>query len=264
MSHLTINGIPVECSASEWEPIRLGEVARSLNGAPRSSVRATKRDYRFSVDPFGLSMEEAEVLRALIEGEGHLWTFDVDFTSSRGLSYAASSGTVTAGVAGGLYNEALEATTGATMTWLPQVAGAWTLLFWRWESTDFFHYVIRRPSLSGTKEVWRDSVKTDVDPGVFTLNTVGQLVLDATAATEIIDDAVLLPYSVPDTWPALMYADRANLESSALPFVRATGPGVPSAGITALGQAGPARRVPMIVDGTPTVGEVFDFTLLAT
>jgi hypothetical protein len=262
MAHLSVNGIALECSTSAWEPMRLGEVARSLNGAPRSSVRVRKRDYRFTTDTTGTEVEEAQALQSLVEGEGHAWTFESDLASSRGLLPLATSGTVTVGLVGGVHSQCLFAQAGAEVTWALGHSGSWTALYFREESGTFAHYVVR--NTLGTVEVWRNDEKTDVDPGVITLPG-GNLQLEAAGADETIDDLVFLPYAVPDNWPGPLWEYHMLNEWPALPFVRASGPGVPSGGIAAIGQVGTVQRVHMVQeDGTFGVGEVFDFSLIAT
>jgi hypothetical protein len=264
---LYVNGIPVEASAAEVEPVRLGEVARSLNGLPRSSVRVQKKDYRFTTDVTGMARGEAEALRYLIEGEGHHWSFDVEglsegSTSSRGLVAAELIGSATTGDESGVHGNALVIT--GVLKWNMGHTGAWSAMYFQDEGGSWAHYVVRRPSLTGTPEVWRNDDKTDVDPGTVTMNTSGQLLVTDNAGG-VVDDLVWLPYVVPDEWPALLWEDRMLRPWQALPFVYATGDGVPAAGMVAMGQAGTVRRVHMRDgEGGFTFGDVFDFTLIST
>lgn len=267
MAHLSIHGIPVECSSSDWEPIGLGEITRSLNGAPRSTKRAQpeKRDHRFTTDVGGLLLEEAELLRALIRGDGHHLSFDEDMSTSRTLlPYSVSATTVEPSYDTGKHGLDLFAEAGSQVRWAVGYTEWHTLLFWRYVSSEWRHYVVRRRNLTTSLvDVWEDGIQTDVDPEVVKVegSADGDLVIDCNAGDELLDDLVALPFRVPDSWPPLMYAFHDANPWGALPLVKASGPGVPSSGLTALGEAYTGRRVAMIEDGTPTVGEVFEFRL---
>ncbi|HYH97499.1 hypothetical protein [Hyalangium sp.] len=266
MAHLNLNGIPVECSGSEYQPVRLGEVVRSFNGAPRTTARVRKRDYRFTTDQGGLLLEEAELLRALIEGEGHSWSFETaELYSSRKLLPSSVSVTdIRSGDVAGKHELGLFAEDGSVVEWpLAYDTAAWTLLFWRKVSSAWVHYVIRRSPSSASLEVWEDAVQTDADPDILGIDVDGDLYLTCNAGDETIDDLVALPYAVPDEWVPLLLVDRAARAWAPLPYVNASGPGVvPSTGLTCIGESFAARRVPMREeDGTFTAGEVFDFQL---
>jgi hypothetical protein len=265
MAHLSIHGIPIECSGSEWEPVELGELTRSLNGAPRSTKRLRRRDYRFTSDQGGLLLEEAEAVRGLICGDGHHLSFDEDLATSRTLlPYSVSATTVEPSYDTGKHGFDLFAEDGSQVRWAVGFTEWYTLLFWRYVSSAWRHYVVRRRNLTtNLVDVWENGVQTDVDPEVVNVDAMaaGDLVIDCNAGDELLDDVAALPFRVPDSWPTLMYAFHDASPWGSLPLVKASGPGVPSQGLTALGEVYTGRRVPMIVDGSPTVGEVFDFKL---
>ncbi|HYH96173.1 hypothetical protein [Hyalangium sp.] len=264
MAHLYIHGIPVECSASEYQPVRLGEVVRSLNGAPRTTARARKRDYRFTTDQGGLLLEDAELLRALIEGEGHSWNFEEQsLNSSRALLPIASADYEIAPDEGkhGAYGLRVFSLTGFVQWDLTPDASwdwtEWTLMAWLAlsEPANYSHYII---TSGGT--CWKDGVIATA-PAELVLAASG--ILTVGSGDEIlVDDLVALPYVVPAEWVPYLEDFCADEEWPGLPLVRATGPGVQAPGLTTVGQAGAARRVPMREeDGNFTTGEVFDFTL---
>jgi hypothetical protein len=265
MAHLYIHGIAIECSASEWEPVELGEITRSLNGAPRTTKRVKKRDHRFTTDVGGLLLEEAEALRALISGEGHSWSFeDVELYSSRTLLPSFTSATdIRSGDVAGKHGLGLFAEAGSTVIWpVAFDISAWTLLYWRKNGTSWVHYVVRRTSILLPLDVWQDGVLTHSGQGILGINGSGNLTFITTDSDETIDDLVALPYAVPDSWVSSLYTYRQNTEWGALPLVKASGPGVPSSGLTALGEVYAGRRVPLReAGGTFSTGEVFDFKL---
>lgn len=268
MAHLTIHGIPVECSASEWEPMELGELTRSLNGSPRSTKRMRKRDHRFTTDQGGLLLEEAEALRGLISGDGHVFTLDQDLSSSRTLlPYHVSETTVEPSYDTGKHGFELFAESGSQVKWALGYTEWYTLLFWRMVAGSWRHYVVRRRNLTTSQvDVWENGTRTDADPEIVHVesSTTGDLVIECNQGDEYLDDVVALPFRVPDNWPLHLYTFHDDSPWGALPLVKASGPGVPSIGLTALGEVYTGRRVPMIDAGTPTVGEVFDFKLMGT
>jgi hypothetical protein len=263
--HLYIHGVGIECSASEWEPVRLGEITRSLNGAPRSSFRVKKRSHRFSTDQGGYELEEAELLRALIEGEGHSWSFETsELYSSRRLLPSSVTAAVTSGEEAGKSGFGLFGEMGASVHWALGYTGLWTLLYWRLVSGNWVHYTVRRNSPSSLN-VWTNDDLTDDDPGVVGVDSSGTLIFSCAEDEETIDDLVALPYAMPTAWFDNMYAYRQENPWGSLPYVKATGRAFLSertdAGLSVLGQCNAGRRVPLTVAGVHTVGEVFDFSL---
>jgi len=248
--------------------MELGELTRSLSGAPRSTKRVKKRDHRFTTDQGGLLLEEAEALRGLISGDGHVITFDESLITSRTLlPYSVSDTTVEPSYDTGKHGFELYAEDGSQVKWAVGYTEWYTLLFWRMVSGSWRHYVVRRRNLTNLLvDVWENAVQTDVDPEMLRVDatTTGDLVLECLDGHEYLDDVVALPFRVPDSWPPYLYTFHDDSPWGALPLVKASGPGVPSTGLTALGEVYTGRRVPMIDAGTPTVGEVFDFKLMGT
>jgi hypothetical protein len=265
MSYLTIHGVQVEAAAEEWEPVRLGAISRSLNGAPRSNIRATKREHRFTSDEH--TVARAELARALIEGEGHSFAWeDSGFTSSRGLvpTIVTDNG-LTSGDVGGKWGLGLFAPVGSEATWAVGYTGDWTVMYWRYESTAFVHYLVRKAS-GGSEQCWRNGVRDDgSNLGLWSVTVGGALRLLSSEDDDVYDDVVVLPYLVPEEWIASLYAYANSRAFGALPFVVAQGEGLPAAGLTCMGLAGTGRRV-MRYDsaGDFVPMEVFDFTLHGT
>ena len=260
--YLRINGITIHCTGSESEPIRLGEVSRALNGAPRSWVRTEKTDTRSTTDE--MYLEEARRVRALVQGEGHVWSFEDPYVaSSRGLLPSSMSGEVLTEDNSGRYGYGLTMEFEAVVQWPTQLTTGWTAMVWRsLNGGPWVHQLVRRPVGAGANQVFEDGVRNDgADVGILE-NVSSYLQLSATEDATIFDDLVLLPYAVPDEWAVLLHAFHSARAFPALPFVWVDGEAVPSPGLTCLGLAEVGQRVPKRnTDGTLTTGELFDFTL---
>jgi hypothetical protein len=277
MAHLLVQGIEVPCSASTSETVRLGEITRSLNGMPRTSARVRKREYRFTTDQGGLLMDLAEVVRQLIEGEGHSWGFEGSelYSSRHLLPSAITDMGITSGDAAGKHGLGLFAPEGSAITWPVAVpTTSYTVMFWRLEDETFNHYLLRK-SGSDPLEVWaNEDGPAATNPSIIAINGSGSLVFTADEGQdETVDDLVVLPYAVPEEWILTLFDYRQAYQWSPLPYVQAKGPGVPGTSLLAgdnttldvLGQCGEGMRVPMTEeDGNFTTGEVFSFTLHGT
>lgn len=261
--YLRVNGVPVPCTASEYEPVRLGEVSRSFNGVPRSSVRARKRDYRFTTGL--LPLAEAEMVRALVEGEGHVWSFD-DTSDFAGLSMLRSSRgllPLTTGAVSDVMGKygagaVFEATEAPTVWSLGYDWKSVTLMYWAGEGTDWAHYLVRYPYPT---TAWRNG-SSSADPEYAWMNPDGTLEVNATPnGTFPMDELVVLPYAVPDAWVPYLCAFHTAQPFAALPFVHVGGEGMPAGGLTCMGVSGTGRRTGLAVGSRFTTGEMFDFTL---
>jgi len=258
---LTINGVEVLCTASEWEPVTLGEVVRSLNGWPRNTSTVRKRDYRFTSS--FLSLPAAESLRGLVEGDGHRWNFEGSAAggylfSSRELGPTTTSGSVARGTiskygANGLWLS----TVGSTVTWAAALGPAWTVAVWRSPNGTgvFTHYVVRS---DGAK--WVNGARSDATATPFLTVVSGNLTLTATVGNTDFDELVVLPYAVLDEWPPLLFAFNSTTPWPALPLVRAAGERLPTGGLECIGKAGAGKTMPRL----SISGEMFDFILYGT
>ncbi|NVJ05219.1 hypothetical protein HUW63_08210 [Myxococcus sp. AM001] len=131
MPYLALSGIPVPVSMSSglrYSPVLLGEKVRTFNGFPRSSARRKLMSYEGGTGP--LALAEASALRALIDGEGDSWSFEVDTTSSRGL-WPSTTGTLGRLAVPSRYGDAgLYLPSAASITWPTQLGAEWTVGFW--------------------------------------------------------------------------------------------------------------------------------------
>ena len=258
---LTLNGVEVLCTASDWEPVTLGEVVRSSNGWPRRTATVRKADYRFTTSL--LTLPQAASLRGLVEGDGHRWDFEGAagggfLFSSRELGPTTTSGAVSrgSGAKHGSYALRMQAV-GSLATWAAGLGTSWTVAVWRDTNGAGMHthYVVRS---DGAK--WVGGVRADATATPFLAVGGGNLTLTDTVGLSDFDELVALPYAVPDDWPPLFHAFHDTTPWPALPLVRAGGARLPSGGLDVLGTAGTGRTVPLLSNS----GETFDFTLAGT
>ena len=266
MALLTLNGVPVECEASEWESVTLGEVTRSFNGWPRDTGRVKKKDVRCTTGL--LSLEAAEAVRGLVEGAGHVLSFESatgSLYTSRELAPLSAAGAArsTEGARHGL--ACLTVAAGATLSWATGVQGYedghGTLLAWVREGPGVWKHVV---ATARSGAVYTNGVRT-APSGGYSYGRVQAGVLElgdlsAQGVPTAFDDVVALPYTVPSAWVPHLYAWHAARAWAPLPYVVAQGPRFPAAGLQVLGRAGAARTAPLLT----TVGESFDFTLHGT
>lgn len=256
MALLTLNGVAVECTASDREPVRLGGVVRGLNGTPRKTDKVRKADFRYTSSL--LSVAEADALRGLVEGDGHALPFDADLYTSRVAppgSFAA--GTVVLGAARHGTGH-LRVPVAGSVTYALELPSEWTVLLWRLEAGAWRHYCV-----TSTGRRWRDGVRDDtLDAGAFVAVANGQFQLGDLSGTGIrdFDDAVALPFLVPDAWAPQFHAFHSTRPWPALPYVLAEGPRFPAGGLRVVGEAGTGQAVALLAG----LGETFSFTLFGT
>ncbi|HEX5750027.1 MAG TPA: hypothetical protein VFZ09_27605 [Archangium sp.] len=268
MSLLKINGVAVQATASEWQPVTLGEMARTLNGAPRSTARVRKADLRYTS---GLLMvPEAHLLRALVLGDGDVLSFDDDTTpeaflyTSRCVFPVSHSGVSRSTVFPwrGIAN--LRISAGGSVSWAAQMDGGFTVMFYsRFVSpgASAWNHVAWNSS-SGR---WYNGINFPSDPlppGLifneddqafgFTVPP-GQTVFD-------VDDVVILPFAAPDAWMPALFAFHETRPWPALPYVLVEDPRLPAGGVLCLGEVGPSQALPL----RTSVAERVEFTLYGT
>lgn len=263
MALLSVNGVPLECTASEWEPVRLGEVVRSFNGMPRPTGRVLKRDFRFTTGL--LSVEEAQAVRGLVEGAGHLLSFEDAsgwlYTSRELAPFATLD--VSRATTGARHGEAcLTIAAGGSARWHLGTEGyedgGGTILGWVREGAGPWRHVVH----ASTGSLYLDGLL--VGTGYAFARCLGGTLqlgdFDAQGVATAFDDVVALPYVVPAAWVPFLYAFHAARGWPALPYVLAQGPRFPAAGLRAVGQAGAGRAEALL----SAVGESFEFTLYGT
>jgi hypothetical protein len=268
---LTINGVEVLCTASDVEPVTLGEVVRSANGWPRRTGTVRKRNYRFSTSL--LTLEEAEALRCLVEGDGEVVSFDDDSSAT---SYLYTSRYAPPLVSSGVSRSTdfpkhgtgnLRVAAGGTVQWSVPGTGAITVLY-------FGRSVAPTPGAwnhlawNSSSGRWVEGVNYPSDGYPVGLSvdddapSVGFECPEGFTTFDV-DDVVILPFAAPSAWMVAFHAFHAGPSGQAwpaLPLVRAAGARIPGVGLDCVGEAGPGRTVSLL----STSGESFDFTLYGT
>jgi hypothetical protein len=207
MPFLTLNGIPLQMAPSSGakRAVHLGQYGRSYNGTPFSTVRTTKVDMPGTTTP--MTKAEADTLERLLQGDGHVWSFDSVDYSSRGTPVLSSGGagyTLSAG-APKFGTDALEVTNpDGFVRW--SLAGdewswsAWTMMLWVWEGT--WHHYARTSAGS----YWKDGATIAAGSFPAWVTFIASILrVDADGSDRLVDDMVMLPYVVPSTWPAYVY-----------------------------------------------------------
>jgi hypothetical protein len=103
----------------------VGERTRAFSGSARSAVRARKLMLDGRTTP-GTQADMA-ALRGLLQGDGALWTFDTDLYSNSKGHTPTTSGTTTAGNAGGLFGSNKHLNTAGYAEWDVGAGAAWTI-----------------------------------------------------------------------------------------------------------------------------------------
>ena len=264
MALLKINGVPVQATASEWEPVTLGEMARSLNGAPRSTARVRKANLRYTSGL--LSVPEAQLLRALVDGEGHVLSFEDTASPS---AYLYTSRDVGPSDSGGASRSTSDKKWGTASLLVPaNMTAAWdfgtaysgqvTVIGWLHPPGGEWEHYITTPTntyLNGEPYGNPESQFWSLYAGTLRLGDLENHDLPFR-----FDDVVTLPFAVPDAWVPDLYAFHATQAWPALPHVLAEDPRLPAGGLLCLGEVGASQALPR----RTSVGERVEFTLYGT
>ncbi|QRK06044.1 hypothetical protein JQX13_38860 [Archangium violaceum] len=265
MALVTINGVDVQCEDSERMPVRLGEVVRSINGIPRSTQKIQRKDdFRFTTGP--LPEGESKALQALIDGEGHVLTFEDNSSSTSHLytSREVAPLLVDAGVARstaarrkGLAGLTVPANQIVMWNVGFSVDEAATFIGWVREGTGPWRHVINTAGqlyINGvaTSDEW---LFGDASGGLLRIGDI-----DGQGVATAYDDVVALPFEVPASWVAGIYGFHSLFAWPGPSRVYAWGPRFPPNGLLCVGQVGTSKASPRLT----SISERFDFTLYGT
>ncbi|WP_426750170.1 hypothetical protein [Myxococcus sp. Y35] len=158
--------------------------------------------------------------------EGHTWTFEEGLTSAQGLAASGTTGTVAAGVTSGRFGRCASISAGGTVRWPTGLGIQWTVAYWARLSTDagWTHY-IHRPGVNISRNGGVNNAPpnggalysatgdyTQLPGGAVTLlcsSGSGGGIGNPNNAPLLVDDLVVLPYTVPNSWVAPWYAATA-------------------------------------------------------
>jgi hypothetical protein len=234
MAFMELNGVVITAAntqVGEGKPTtRGGELSRAAMGQVRNPKRGHRRVWEATT--VHATLEETRALMLLLSGVGQHFEFEVGLESAKSMGplpgykgfYLDPSAANAFGGTGCIVTDG--ATTGPILRYDAQIPDD-TKFVVSWHEYDgtFKHYV-----RTGAGEGWVDGVQNNsvgvAGGGVSTLSVLvidGMVTLSMDAAVvRRIDDLVILPYSVPDSWiesPANMLSAKGG----PLPILRATG-----------------------------------------
>jgi hypothetical protein len=233
---LKLNGIDTSAiAAMGQEPSgarrNIGDEGEATDGSWRVTRQTRKRDLSFQT--VALSKSDAFIWESFISGEGHVWNFEaLNEYSSKGLAPTTFTDCViSSNHKFGSHSLNVELGSGV-VTWPALInsfgatASAWTVMFW-WRDdggdSTFHHFVVRS---DGAK--WHDGVRNDATVTTFFSVSGGNITFTGSGGDEtFLDDLIAYPFSVPDTWPAIVAARTTAFQGT--PYLEATGDLVPEA-----------------------------------
>lgn len=250
MPFLTLNGITVPVVEGRRRQVSIGSDSRSFGGAYRLGRRAVRQEWEFRTGP--LSIADALALRSLVSGDGHTLSFDVDTYTSKGLAVFSGPGAV---YSGAKFSNGFRQTITGNTNWAMQLGQSWTTLHHRYDTgaASWRHFITRSDGLR-----WMQGSSSSNAGGVSV--GAGYFWLGGQAGFTDFDDAVGLPFKVPDSWISEMFAWHSARAWSALPFLTAGGT-FASAEVRVLGEVKDGEFIEFVQNGARVVGERFDFIL---
>ena len=225
MSFLTINAVEISTmvKSAGREPEEIGDMARALDGTLVSTRVKIKR--KWPCETAMMTRAEADALEGLLLGRGHTWKFTAKY-SAKGLTESATSGSVTYNGASGKFDKRVTLGAAAYSRWTPTgddslVAGAmnpkgdYTLMIWKLTSTGpdvWTHYIVRY--LDGVTNKWVNGASNDAATTDFITNTAGVVQIGNGTDAAVFSDMVALPFGIPTTWIANIYANTRAFASA--------------------------------------------------
>jgi hypothetical protein len=203
---LTLNGItiPVDVASGVRKLDVVGDRGRSVTGAMLETQNAIKFGIECATKP--VIQAEADAYEALLLGKGYSFSFDVDlYSDGKGLAKSAQAGTNTVGAVAGKFGNKITINAASSVTWPTGLTGDYTLMVWRLETAVWHWYVIRKTG--GTVEKWKDGAQNNgLSTPWLTVSSGNTVLGDAAAGPDDFDDLVTLPYSIPTSWIAAIFA----------------------------------------------------------
>lgn len=229
MAFLTLNGVnlPVLAHAEPQRQSFLidGDDDRAPSGNARRHDRGEKLEWKFNLKPMRQTL--ARAFRGLIKGDGHHWSFEDASTflySDRGLGPTVNTSNSRTGGAfkHGAFSLAQHSGSSVLTYTVGGLLNGWTAMIFRDNGSSMDHYLVRSDGSKWVNGSNNNAANTtflvvNANAGTVTLQN------DASWTSNTFDDFVVLPYLVPDDWPALMYAAHNVAAWSSLPKLNASG-----------------------------------------
>lgn len=229
---LLLHNIEVPVRDGEWKrkPQRVGDMRARTNGGQLRDGRIAIKDMWTGKTPI-LPHDEGEALIGLLLGDGHVFSFDVDPYSSKGLIWSGAQPGLTATAKFGGFAGSFAS--GTTYLVEPAYDGEdQTVLLWRRQGAGSFdHYAMTRTK-AGVRVDYKNGVAGSYGTTNWSTLSDGGLTLlgknDAGTNTTIqTDDLVILPFLLTPAQIASVAA--ATTAWGDLPTLRVSGQGVDSA-----------------------------------
>jgi hypothetical protein len=200
MSTLTIHGWEIEAAdISRSEELVQGAFRRAASARLNHSRQASKRAWVVKTpvqDP-----DVAEVLRALVNGKGDVWSFDADVYSSKGRAFSSVPARDTTNFKFGVASMTASSGNTFTSTWTEDTLR--TVLLWRRAgSGSFNHYALVCDGASVTAKYKNGSTTAETVTNWFTPSADGSFALlgkndSGTNTTVQYDDVVVIVGEAP-------------------------------------------------------------------
>jgi hypothetical protein len=235
---LTLNGIALQVliEGANWEPMRLIDSARAENMSLIENLEGEKGRGTFTLQP--MTRADAYAHRQLINGAGHYFSFDTSFYSSRGLApIALTGGTIGAAAPApwlGAGRALFALGAGNFVTYQTNVGvtlAQMTVMIARNVAAGGWNHYMK--DLAGN--TWLNGAATGALAWFNVAGANGSVVVGADAGNAIAyDELVILPYHVPASWAAQMYAFQnpaaGNTQWSSLKQLKLQGEVLPEGG----------------------------------
>jgi hypothetical protein len=245
MAFLTLNGwdVPVSDGNAGVRFQQLGAVSRSYMGKLSGTRRAKVREW--SCKTVLTAEADAVALEGLINGDGHVWSFDNDLYSSKGLGPLAGY-SVTVSAAGGRFLGHVEVGSGTNLSFNPVYdLVEYTLLVWKKEGGVWYNYGIDDAGNQYENGATHTPIGADDVTNWFTFSS-GNFILHGkdlagVNAAAPYDDLVIVPYRMPLAQIAAIYG--LGAAHSSLPEISASGDVMPQTSATVIGELSEASFV---------------------
>ena len=214
MSAITLNGLafPVARNSLAEHPREVGQNSTAFDGTPRASRQRLVTD--IELESTALPFDTAAAWMGLINGLGHVWSFDAHLYSSKGLGPSSSTGASIQ--ASCKFGSGLRLTNGGSVTYGASLGSTWTVGLWRY-SSGWSHYLVRS---DGAK--WLNGARADGTSTPFIEVASGAVTISNTSGGAVdFDDLVALPFLAPTDWPPVLGV--ASSAFSALPRLTLAG-----------------------------------------
>lgn len=258
MSFLNVNGVALG-AVNLTESVReIGNTTAAFDGTLRKSRQATKRDLDGGVPP--MTQADAYAWEQHLRGIGETWSFETSLYGSKGTGPAGDDGSPALSAVHAKFGSKSLVIPNDTADGLQFVitsdSGPYTVSLWHYYSGAWHHRIFGSAGGFGYVDGVQDStagndgargIDTSTGSGYRLLN-LGDFATGTLGGAQYFDDLVILPYAVPVSWVAGIYAK--TVAFSALPVLTVTGDAIPESTRSCMGEAASSEFMQAVVDGS--------------